>query len=55
MFCLEGATPNAVRLSLGGNLSDERLEHTLRIVAETLSSYPPSNVQKQSEFTNRDH
>ncbi len=43
MFCLEGATPNAVRLSLGGNLNDERLEHTLRIVAETLNSYPANH------------
>lgn len=40
MFCLEGTTPNAVRLSMGGNLSDDRLEHTLRIVAETLNSNP---------------
>ncbi|MFN4329256.1 MAG: PLP-dependent aminotransferase family protein [Limnobacter sp.] len=47
MFCLEGTPPNAVRLSLGGNLSDERLEHTLRIVAETLYSNPPSKALKQ--------
>jgi hypothetical protein len=32
-----------VRLSLGGNLNDERLEHTLRIVAETLNSYPANH------------
>ena len=55
MFCLEGTTPNAVRLSLGGNLSDERIEHTLRIVAETLNSHPTSSVQKRNEFTSRDH
>lgn len=47
MFCLEGATPNAVRLSLGGNLNDERIEHTLRIISETLSSFPPASAQKQ--------
>lgn len=40
MFCLEGTTPNAVRLSLGGNLNDERIEHTLRIISETLNSHP---------------
>jgi DNA-binding transcriptional MocR family regulator len=55
MFCLEGATPNAVRLSLGGNLSDERLEQTLRIVAETLNSYPPSSALPKNEITARDH
>lgn len=55
MFCLEGATPNAVRLSLGGNLSDERLEHTLRIVAETLNSHPSSSAQTTNEFTARGH
>jgi DNA-binding transcriptional MocR family regulator len=55
MFCLEGSTPNAVRLSLGGNLSDERIEQTLRIVAETLNSYPPSSAQQQNKFTARDH
>jgi DNA-binding transcriptional MocR family regulator len=55
MFCLEGATPNAVRLSLGGNLSDERLEHTLRIVAETLNSHPSSSAQNTNEFTARGH
>lgn len=55
MFCLEGTTPNAVRLSLGGNLSDERIEHTLRIVAETLHSYPPSSAQKTNAFIARDH
>ncbi|MBA4315916.1 MAG: GntR family transcriptional regulator [Alcaligenaceae bacterium] len=55
MFCLEGATPNAVRLSLGGNLSDERLEHTLRIVAETLNSHPSSSVRSTNEFTARGH
>jgi len=47
MFCLEGNTPNAVRLSLGGNLNDERIEHTLRIISETLSSFPPASAQKQ--------
>lgn len=48
MFCLDGATPKAVRLSMGGNLTDERLEHTLRIVAETLNSNPPSNASQPS-------
>ncbi|MDH4394518.1 MAG: PLP-dependent aminotransferase family protein [Limnobacter sp.] len=47
MFCLEGTTPNAVRLSLGGNLNDERIEQTLRIISETLNSFPPSSAQKQ--------
>ena len=47
MFCLEGNTPNAVRLSLGGNLNDERIEHTLRIISETLHSFPPASAQKQ--------
>lgn len=45
MFCVEGSTPNAVRLSLGGNLSDDRIEHTLRIVADTLNSFPSSGAQ----------
>jgi len=55
MFCLEGTTPNAVRLSLGGNLGDERLEHTLRIVAETLNSHLSSRDQSGSAFTAPDH
>ena len=48
MFCLEGTTPNAVRLSLGGSLNDERIEHTLRIISETLNSFPPASAQKKT-------
>jgi len=51
MFCLESTTPNAVRLSLGGNLGDERLEHTLRIVADTLNSHSSSRDQNRNDFT----
>ncbi|MDX1668236.1 MAG: PLP-dependent aminotransferase family protein [Limnobacter sp.] len=46
MFSLEGNPPNAVRLSLGGNLTDEKIEKTLRIVAETLNGFPPSTINR---------
>jgi hypothetical protein len=36
MFFLQDAPAN-----------DERIEHTLRIISETLSSFPPASAQKQ--------
>lgn len=39
MFSLEEFAPNAVRLCLGGNLNDERVEQVLRVIADTLNGF----------------
>lgn len=45
MFCLQGTTPNSVRLCLGGNLNEDRVEHALQIIAETVSHMPRKSEQ----------